>query len=374
MDIEGVKHRARLRSARSSCALFLTLAVIAGCTQTPEVQSTPSVAAVEPLPDAQWPWNDAAKSTIVSGVTRWSKKSLDGTQLDLLEIDFAANKKLSFGLSDQDLWDAAPGDNETDYSPMSALGAAQRLSAAPNGGKTIAVWNGLFFAYDRSKNLPEGMAKHIGPAVIDGIPRYNVGSHRWTFGVSKEGEFGVRFKPLFSELREFRFAADGAQCLILSGKPLRLAPYPVRPIPPGTRLSRSEDSPNDAGAIPVTDHIRTSRASIGWSEDSKRLYVLFVIEPDTETESIRRLRSGEPLGAGWNTYDLQSFWQSKEVWGAINSDGGNVTQFTIRRPDGRFDFQPSKSSRDTTRRVVSEDEHVQVGGGTLLYFWIRERE
>jgi Phosphodiester glycosidase len=263
-------------------------------------------------------------------------------------------------------------DNATDYFPKSVLGVAREIGAK-GSGKLIAAWNGLFFGYDHSKNPPNGLAKHIGPVVIEGAPSYNVGRNRWTFGLSKSGRFETRFKPRFDSLTSFRYAADGAQCLIRDGVALRIEPTPMLPIEPGTKPARIEPTFEDAGHIPIVDHIRTSRISMGWTRDSKKLYVLIVFEPDTETESIRRLRQGLDLGSGWDLFDLQRFWLSMDVWGAVNIDGGNVTQFVALNSDGHYEFQPSVSSGAPKRMTVVDENQKDPGGGTLLTFWIREK-
>ncbi len=350
----------------------LTLAIaIAGCANPPKT-ITANPFSPAPQSDATWPWTDAALTNPRKGFERWQKISSDGTKLDLFAFDFSANPNLEFGLYDQDQHDDVPGDNGADYFPKSVIGVARELEAEGNG-RVLAAWNGLFFAYDRSANPPNGLAKHIGPVVIAGKPMHNVGRNRWMFGIANSGEFETRFKPEFETLNQFRYAADGAQCLIREGKPLQIEPYPPVPIEPGTKLSRNEPTSSDAGHIPIVDHIRTSRTSMAWSKDSKRLYVLIVIEPDTETESTRRLRQGIDLGSGWNLFDLQRFWLSMGVWGAVNSDGGNVAQFLATRSDGKFDFQPSQTSGKSARKIVSNASESDPGGGSLLSFWVRER-
>ena len=346
-------------------ALLVMTILLTGCGQAPPTKL------IAPQHDTTWPWANAVKTEIADGVMQWTKKSADGTKLTLIEFNFAKNPKLQFGIYDQDRNDKKPDDNLTDYFPKGIAGVAADLFPHQ---RTIAAWNGLFFAYDRSSNAHGGLARHIGPVVIEGTARHNVGRHRWTFGFLKDGNFAVRFKPKWDDLSEFQYAADGAQCLVLDAKPLALAPYPSVPIELGTKLPRTEDTPSSAGHIPITDHIRTSRVSMAWSKGSTKFYVLFVLEPDTENESIRRLRAGEDLGAGWNLFDLQKFWLSKGVWAAVNSDGGVLTQYLIRRPEGDYFVQPSRQSKAPSPMdgLQINEKFNDPGGGSLMSFWVRE--
>ncbi|MBL8061359.1 MAG: hypothetical protein JNK63_11695 [Chthonomonas sp.] len=348
--------------------LALFLLAITGC----QPQASPPPKVISPQMDTSWPWVAAKQEPVADGVKKWMKTSSDGTRLTLLEFDFQANPLLEFGVYDQDRYDEKPDDNLTDYFPKGIASVGTGLNWRWN---TVAAWNGLFFAYDRSTEAQGGLARHIGPVVIDGVARHNVGRHRWMFGQLKTGEFAVRFKPKWADLSEFETAADGAQCLVLEGKPLAIALYPKIPIEPGTKLPRTEDKPTDAGHIPLTDHIRTSRVSMAWNRDSSKLYALFVMEPDTENESIRRLRAGEDLGAGWNLFDLQKFWLSKGVWGAVNSDGGVVAQYLILKGEGEYFVQPSRQSKDPSpMEIAVAGKFSDPGGGSLMSFLVGERK
>ena len=146
-------------------ALLVIAIVLAGCGQAPPAKL------IAPQNDTAWPWADAAKSENYDGVTQWTKKSADGTKLTLIEFNFAKNPKLQFGIYDQDRHDEKPDDNLTNYFPKGIAGVAADLF---HHQRKIAAWNGLFFAYDRSTGTPGGLARHIGPVVIEGIARHNV--------------------------------------------------------------------------------------------------------------------------------------------------------------------------------------------------------
>ena len=349
--------------------LAVALALIAACGRPP---APPAALAFSSAPqlDTTWPWPSAHQKTIAPGVSHWTKNS-GGSRLHLFRFRLDVNPKLEFGIYDQDQHDGDVGNNLTDHQRKSVAGAVRELNTS---GKVIAACNGMFFGYDRSGY--ETKAAHIGPVVLEGKPQYNVGGpNRWTFGITKTGVFKTAFRPGFKDLGEFRFAADGAQCLIREAQPLKIEPYPTLPIPPGTKLPRVEPTPKDAGHIPIVDHIRTSRTSFGWSKDSKTLYMLIVYETDGENESARRLRAGEELGDGWNLFDLQRFWASVGVWGAVNSDGGIVTQLISLRPEGDYEMLASRTSQSSSGPWVISPELENVpDGGTLMYFFVRERK
>jgi hypothetical protein len=295
------------------------------------------------------------------GVTCWqAESSPDKTRIALYAFDFAANPRLRLEIFDQDEDDAQPFDNHARYYDRPVDKAVEQLNR--NGrGQVVAAWNGLFFGTTR--NSPEGIASHVSPVVLGGKVHYNSGTHRWTFGVKTTNgkpEFKVIHRPDRATLeREFDWAAGAAQCLIREGKPLRLEPYPQRGETPRPRPVPS--TPAEAGHIPLVDHMNTSRVSLAWARDSRILYVLFVREPDNETASALALRHGKPELGGWTVADLQRFWQAKKVWGAINSDGGNVAQMTVMDSTGKY------------RPVLPASSLGVKQGGALMYFFIRER-
>jgi hypothetical protein len=290
--------------------------------------------------------------------------------LDLLEFDFAKNPRLRLELYDQDEDDQTPYDGLADYWPRGVAWAARHLNHAGRG-RIIAAWNGLFFSYDRTKGGPHGMARHVAPVVLRGRVTYNVGNHRWAFGVQYRGakrEFKTLHLPDRATLaREYTYAAVGAQCLVRDAAPLALQPPPAEAGGPVARSVAS--TPREAGHIPVVDHIKTSRTSMGWTRDNTRFYVLIVKEPDTEMASALALRHGQPATGGWTLDDLQRFWKAKAVWGAVNIDGGGLTQLTAIRQDGQYLLL---SGNDPSRRVVPATFPNPPGGGALMYFYVRD--
>ena len=331
----------------------------------PETKPIHFVQDVE-APLCRWPWPGAKMETIHPGVTHWQATASDGTRLELLRFDFAANPRLRLELFDQDQDDEKPFDNQARFWRR-GVGLITRQLNAERKGPIIAAWNGLFFGYDR--NDANGIAEHVSPVALNGKAYFNFGSHRWTFGVKyRQG------RPTFKTLhlpdrktlpREFDWAAGAAQCLINKGKPLRLEPFPlsldaikVGPVP---------SMPLEAGHIPTVDHMRTSRVSLGWQRDSQALYLLFVKEPGNETESALAFRRGEIGRGGWTLYDLQRFWLSKKVWGAINSDGGNVAQLAHLQANGLYTL-----ITENERKTVTPEFENAPGGGALMYFYVRE--
>jgi hypothetical protein len=126
--------------------------------------------APDPSSGSAWPWPDAAPTHPHPGVTRWSARTEDDTELDLVEFDFAANPRLRLRLYDQDQDDANPGDDRVDYSPRGA-GAVTRSLNAGGKGRVVAAWNGTFFAAERQQWGEKGIAHHIGPVVLNGKVR-----------------------------------------------------------------------------------------------------------------------------------------------------------------------------------------------------------
>jgi hypothetical protein len=347
--------------------LIFPILALAGCVErTVQVGKRPPRSQAERHPLATWPWNDASKEAVCRGVTRWFARGDDGTEAELFVIDFDANPNLYIGLYDQDQGDASPFDNHADIHP-NGLGSLART--CPN---LVMAWNGLFFAPDHTKTPAWG--SHIGPVVLEGNAHYNVGSHRWTFGWKEEGgkpSFKMLHQPEFKALEhQFTYAADGAQGLVLNGKPLQLAQMPDTP--EGKAGGSKPSTPSEAGHIPVVDFIRTSRTSMGWSKDGHKLFVLIVSEQDTEAESARRYRAGEPLGSGFTLADLQAFWLAYGAWGAVNSDGGIVTQCVRRLPGGAYELLPPKSDTNGVRMKMNSRFDGAPEGGTLMTFFVTE--
>ena len=335
-------------------------AVGAACSGPPPAPATHA-------PLTTWPWPGARPEALGKGTTRWESRAQDGTELQLIEFDFGTNPRLRFELYDQDEDDAVPFDNQTDYYPRGVGGVTKSLNETR---KVVAAWNGLFFAYDRSQGGPNGVATHIGPNVIRGRVRYNVGNHRWAFGVKGNRPKALHLPDKATLAREFDYASVGAQCLVREGKPLRVQPFPAPGAPPVPQPVPS--TPDEAGHIPLVDHMKTSRTSMGWSRDGSKLWLLVVVESDHELGSKLALKRGEPDAGGWTLADLQRFWLAFGAWGAVNSDGGAVTQLVLLRPDGKYEMQPPRISSPNRRLVFGRDFKNAPEGGTLMTFYVRE--
>jgi len=124
----------------------------------------------------------------------------------------------------------------------------------------------------------------------------------------------------------------------------------------------------------VVDHMRTSRTSMGWSRDSRRLYLLIVKEPDSEAASIRAWHRRLPLTGGWTVADLQRFWVAMGVWGAVNADGGEITQMALREASSDYTIVPARQVRSPMRVTVPEDlAGAPEGSASIMYFYIADR-
>ena len=347
---------------RPLCSVLLVL-FAGGCArQTPPAKPATGVI-YTPHPNAVWPWPNETEEDVHRGVHRWfTDTTEDGTTLDLLRFDFIENPKLRFELYDQDEDDAQPFDDSVDYYG-NGVGAVARHLNTSGRDRLVAAWNGLFFAYGTPGGGPGVTAHHVGPVVLGGKGRYNVGNHRWTFGVSyreSRPTFDALFLPSLKESEdEFEFAASGAQLLVRAGKPMQIRSGP--------------DSEESAGAIAVVDDMRTSRVSMAWSKDSRYLYLLFVNEPDTETASKLQVRHGETPTGGFALRDLQRFWIAFGAWGAINSDGGAVAQMVYRRGDGKYEMLPPRLVAGNQRLVFDDKFEGAPEGGTLMTFFVTER-
>ena len=209
--------------------------------------------------------------------------------------------------------------------------------------------------------------------------------HRWTFGVKNTPNGPVWktfFKPDRATMeREFDYAAGSVQCLIKDGKPLKIEPFP--PVGGSFKSQPVPSTDKEAGHIPYFDHMKTCRASIGWSRDNKHLYFLAVKEPDDEGSSSVALSfavRGEPIPSntslvgGWSVADVGKFWESKGVWGAINSDAGGVMQWIAREPNNLgWEMVPAHQSSEKMRVQIAPNWNGEIkGGGAIMYFFVRE--
>jgi hypothetical protein len=356
-------------------ALTLALLLIL-CLRPRDVKTLkpPAPIADLPSPQAVWPWPGATRDEPHAGVTHWLDRSAsDRTELDLLQFDFTANPRLRLELYDQDEDDPVPLDNGNDYWKM-GVGAAARHLNETGRGTVVAAWNGTFFGYDHRSGRPHGIARHVGPVVLRGKVRYNVGNHRWTFGV-RHGSHGPTFAvfhlPDRAMLeREFAYAASGVQCLVREGQPLRLQPFPRPGEPPPP--SPVPSTPEEAGHIPWVDHMKTSRTSLGWSRDGRRLWLLIASEPDHETASKAALRAGEVGTGGWTLADLQRFWLARKAWGAVNLDGGGSTQMTYLRAGDMYELVPPRQAAPQRRLSFPPTFAGAPQGGALMYLYVRD--
>ena len=353
---------------------LVAIGLLLSSCQNPQAIAMRPPPVIPPNPATIWPWPEVDPQRVSNGIDRWFWRSPDQSELELFRFDFKANPHLKCEIYDQDQDDEVPFDNFADFAPNGVGQVVRHLNATKKGRVKVA-WNGLFFAYDHKAATPRVLARHIGPVVLNGKARYNVGKSRWAFGVKT-----IDGRPVFKTIHEpsirementFDFAAIGAQCLVLNGQPLKLQPprspddAPLRqPVP---------SAPTEAGHIPVVDHIRTSRTSMGWSKGQRFFYLLVVNEPDTENESIRALRAGESAtNPGWTVADLQRFWLALGVDGAINSDGGVVTQLAWERPDQKYELLPPRLIAPNKRLLFDDRFKNAPEGGTLMTFYVRD--
>lgn len=374
-----------MKGRRLLCAVILivALAVVAVLKQRyiGRLPIQPSVNLDAPSPLATWPWKEATKDSTHAGVTHWfDRSSSDGTLLDLFDFDFVANPRLRLELYDQDEDDATPFDNNVEFWPRS-VGQITRYLNARGRGKVIAAWNGLFFTFEQTQTSRSGrIGHHLAPVVLRGRTYYNVGNHRWTFGLQSRAG-----KPVFKTLhlpdkntlvKEFTYGAAGAQCLIREGVPLKLKSFP-RPNEKPMKAPVSS-TPEEAGHIPVVDHMKTSRTSMAWSNrtresaDSRHFYLLIVKEPDAEAASALALNHRVPMTGGWMVSDLQRFWLAMKVWGAVNIDGGDVTQMAFLRTDGAYTMVPPRWTTTRQRLTFPTTFQNAPAGGTMMYFYVRD--
>ena len=131
--------------------------------------------------------------------------------------------------------------------------------------------------------------------------------------------------------------------------------------------------------MPYFDHAKFSRASLGWSHDSSRLYLLLVREPNgnSEGQSINDLSGWKAQSGGWNLLDLQRFWLSMHKAGkvsdAINSDAGDVAQLTYLLPTQNYLLiSPIGDWPKFERKVFTPAFPNAPQGGSLMYFTVRD--
>lgn len=241
----------------------------------------------------------------------------------------------------------------------------------------VACWNGLFFGYRDGSANPKGHAFQLSPVVINRKFHSTNLHFRWTFGGEYSNgapTFKVAHLPSQKTLESFDWAAGSVQCLVLDGKPLRLQPFPRKGDAPIKQPVAS--TPQNVGHIPIFDHMQTCRASIAWSRDDRKLWVLWVKEPDSEISSAIAMRHGAPTSGGWTVADLQRFWMSMKSAGvdsAVNSDAGDVFQATLLRADSNYDLiPPGWAARAYLKKTFAPDFKNAPQGSALMYFYVRD--
>ena len=340
----------------------------------PVLPPTPSLLAV-------WPWPRAALDTPHPGVTHWlDTSSPDGTMLDFFDFDFGKNPHLRFEIYDQDEDDVHPFDDYADCWPHGVGWAVAHLNAR-HQGKVVAAWHGLFFNCDASGHSADPRAIYVGhhvtPVVLRGKAHCNVGEARWTFGAKYDALGRPTFKTLLlpdkvALEKNFTFAAGGAQCLIRDGRPQTLLSFASAQDPFAHHPLVCAVS--EAGYIPNGDWIQTSRATMAWSRDQKHFYLLFVKQTGTEGGGVMASHGHGPPVGGWTVSDEQKFWLAHGgIWGAINSDGGDVAQLTYALPDGNYMLLPSQDGGYYQQRLIIPPSFPDAPpGGTLLYFTVQD--
>lgn len=378
---------------RTALAFIAALSPLQGCSSPAPQNASKASAAPTPFPDihleapselTEWPWPDAKRDEPHKGVTHWTARARDNTWVDLIEFDFSRNPALRFELYSQDEDDAKPLDNVVTFWPLGVGQATSKLNKRFGAAKTpsvVAAWNGPFFGYYRSAPIPRETAFHLAPIVLRGKVHFNTGNHRWTMGVKY-----VDNKPVFKVFhlpgrvlleREFDFATGTLQCLVKDGKALKTEPFPRGPN--DFRKPPVPSTPQEVGHIPYFDHAKFSRASLAWSRDSSRLYLLIVREPNSDSEgaSIDRLQKWQSQSGGWNVPDVQRFWMSMakqgRVWNAINSDAGDVAQLALLLPSHEYLMvSPQCDNPSFERRPFKPDFAGAPQGGSLSYFYVRD--
>ena len=332
--------------------------------------------AESPAQLSRWPWQKTQFENLGAGVRHWIGTQSDGTTCDLLEFDFGVNPNLKFEIAEQDSDDQKPLDNVVSYWPRGAPQMTQQLNArfaSEKKGRVVALWNGLFFGYYEGHSKIGGTGFHVSPIVLDGKTHFTQSNHRWFFGckyLQGAPQFKVVHLPDTKTLAsQFDWGGGAVQCLIYQGAPLKLAPFPrsstdFQPQPVASTL-------REVGHVPYFDHMKTSRMSLAWSRDSRKLWLLAIKEPDWEAGSSYALQYSLPLGGGWTVADVQRFWLSRGAYYAINSDAGDVAQLTYRRAHN-YQLIPPRWASNRMRIDLKADNSNAPQGGAVTYFYLRD--
>ncbi len=285
----------------------------------------------------------------------------DGTDLQLIRFDFAANSQLRFEMYDQDQDGPKPWADHVAYFAMGVAQAARHLDSTGRG-RVIAATNGLYFG--ATGYGPRDFSSHVAPVVVSGSVHAATGHNvRWTFGVkyvAHRPHFLAMHAPAPADLAgKFDFAAGGAQALVLDGTPA---------------ASPAEQSHRESSF----ESMRTSRVAWGWSRDNRNLYLLFVKEPDEEHASKVAAKHHLHQGGGWMLSDERRLFVALGAWAAFNSDAGDVAQMLLARSDGKYDLIPSTNSGLVKPLLLNADKSgAPVVGpapahGSLMYWYVRD--
>jgi len=97
-----------------------------------------------------------------------------------------------------------------------------------------------------------------------------------------------------------------------------------------------------------------------------------VQEPDDEFSSIQSFLQRKPGTGGWTLLELQRFWRAFGAWGAVNLDGGVVTQMTCLRKDGNYLLLPPAWASNKHEMILPSTFAGAPQGGTVMYFFVRD--
>lgn len=245
------------------------------------------------------------------GVTiKISGPDSQGNTVRFFTFDFNANPKLKIGIYDRDSDDSHPFDNiNTSFFGTPALAVYDKLKQKP-----IMLMNAGFYCWTE----PGFVGSHVAPMVIDGKAHYNVSyaPHYWTWGwktINGRLKFRLLKDIHYKQLTDYYDNAFGHVApLVVDHKPMILG-----------------------NKGPGRTWLCCSRASVGWAEDSSKMYVLIVRGRDGERASADMFMYQKRQNSGWNLPQVRSFWLKQGVRQAIALDGGDSTQIVYSGSRGK---------------------------------------
>ncbi len=337
----------------------------------------PGVSPTSPAQLSQWNWK-ATPQTLSPGVTVWRATQKDATLVSLWRFDFKQNPKLQFSIVDADESDSDPMDNRVHHWKRGVGHFVQLINKDQPQRQVVAISNGAFFGYHSSPGDINGTTFHVSPIVLRGKVFFNTANHRWAWGIKKQDgrqQFDVVHLPSRAQLQQFEYAAGSVQCLVKDKQPLKLEPFP---------RSRDEikkqpvaSTPEEAGHIPIFDHMRTCRVSLAWSSDSRYLWWLVVKEPDIESGSAIAMEHKLPVSGGWTTEDVQRFWlalgKEFDIHTAINSDAGDVAQMAWWNGK-QYEMIPPRWSSNEMKKTLRGDFSNAPQGGAVMYYVVTDQK